>query len=404
MVKIYSSFLVGPLEPYGSRLAEELQRRGYTKFSAGQHLGFLAHLSRWMLAENLTLADLTPPVLEGYLAGRRAAGYVNYRSMKALQPLLQFLAPLGVLPTPAVVQLGPVDTLLAGFRTYLLVERGVTAGTARGYTDAVRPFLTSRLRGDGLDLATLTAADLTGYVLAVCPGRAIGTAKMIVTSLRSLLQFLHVQALIPGSLTDAVPSVAGWRLTGLPRGLEPAQVRELLASCDRRRGTGRRDYAIVLLLVRLGLRAGEVARLTFDDIDWHHGELVVVGKGNRAERLPLPADVGAAITGYLRRGRPGTAQGRTVFVRVKAPHLALTSAGVSNVVYDAGLRARLGTIRAHRLRHTTASIMLGSGASLAEIGQVLRHRSALTTAGYAKVDRLALSVLARPWPGPADRS
>jgi site-specific recombinase XerD len=198
--------------------------------------------------------------------------------------------------------------------------------------------------------------------------------------------------------------VAGWRLTGLPKGLDPAQVRALLASCDRRRATGRRDFAIVLLLLRLGLRAGEVARLSLDDIDWHHGELVVLGKGNRAERLPLPADVGAAITTYLQRGRPSTSEGRTVFVRVKAPHLALTPGGVSNVVFDAGQRAGLGRIHAHRLRHTTASSMLSSGASMAEIGQVLRHRSALSTALYAKVDRQALSVLARPWPGIGDGS
>jgi site-specific recombinase XerD len=404
MVKIYKSVLVGPLESYGPELAKELERRGYTSFSASQHLGFIAHLSRWMLAENISVAELTVPVLEGYLAGRRAAGYVNYRSLKALRPLLELLAPLGVLPVPEEVALGPVEALLDRYRSHLLAERGVTVGTARSYTDAVRPFLTGRLGTDGLDLVSLTGADVTAHVGAVCPGRATGTAKMIVTSLRSLLNFLHVEGLIGGSLTEAVPAVAGWRLTGLPKGLDPAQVRALLASCDRRRATGRRDYAIVLLLLRLGLRAGEVARLSLDDIDWHHGELVVLGKGNRAERLPLPADVGAAITTYLQRGRPSTAQGRTVFVRVKAPHLALTPGGVSNVVFDAGQRAGLGRIHAHRLRHTTASSMLSSGASMAEIGQVLRHRSALSTALYAKVDRQALSVLARPWPGIGDGS
>jgi len=226
----------------------------------------------------------------------------------------------------------------------------------------------------------------------------MGSAKLIVSALRSLLGWLHVTAQVPVSLVTAVPSVAGWRLSGLPKGLEPGQLRALLGSCDRRTATGRRDYAIMLLLSRLGLRAGEVARLGLADIDWRAGEIAVVGKGNRAERLPLPADVGAAIAGYLRHGRPATAQGRSVFVRVRAPHQALTTSGVTMAVFDAAQRAGLGKMHAHRLRHTAATAMLRAGAGLGEVGQVLRHRSPLSTAIYAKVDRDALGVLARPWP------
>ncbi|MGE5764654.1 MAG: tyrosine-type recombinase/integrase [Mycobacterium leprae] len=239
---------------------------------------------------------------------------------------------------------------------------------------------------------------MIGFVVAACPPRATGSAKLIVCVLRSLLTFLHVTGEVPAPLVAAVPSVAGHRMTGLPKGLEPDQLRRLLASCDRRRATGRRDYAILLVLRRLGLRAGEVAALGLDDIDWRAGEVVVRGKGNRVERLPLPADVGAAVAGYLRRGRPTTAQGRSVFVRVHAPHHALTTSGVTMVVFAAGQRAGLGKIYAHRLRHTAATELLRAGGSLAEVGQVLRHRSALTSAIYAKVDRAALAVLARPWP------
>ena len=338
-------------------------------------------------------------MLDGYLAERRAAGYVNYRSMRALAPLLGYLAPLGVLPPTPPVVLDPVAAVLERYRRFLLVERGLTTPTARGYVDAVRPFLADRAGPVGLDLAGLTAAEVTAFVVAVCPQRPAGSAKMIVTALRSLLGWLHLDGQLPAPLVGAVPSVAGWRLTGLPRGLEPDQLRRLLASCDRRRASGRRDYAIMLMLSRLGLRAGEVAGLGLDDIDWRHGEITVRGKGNRAERLPLPADVGAAVAGYLRRGRPTTAQGRSVFVRVKAPHRALTSAAVSNVVFDSAHRAGLGPIRAHRLRHTAAMAMLRAGSPLAEVGQALRHRSTLTTSLYAKVDRDALAVLARPWPG-----
>jgi integrase len=280
----------------------------------------------------------------------------------------------------------------------LLVERGVTPGTARGYLDCVRPFVATRASGDALEFTRVTAADVTAFVLAACPGRAVGSAKLIVCALRSLLRWLHVTGQVPVSLAAAVPSVAGWRLSGLPKGLEPGQLRSLLGACDRRTPTGRRDYAIMLLLARLGLRAGEVARLGLDDIDWRRGEIAVFGKGDRGERLPLPADVGVAIAGYLRRGRPGTAQGRSVFVRVHAPLRALTTGGVTMVVFDAAQRAGLGRIHAHRLRHTAATAMLQAGSPLAEVGQVLRHRSALTTAIYAKVDRDALAVLARPWP------
>lgn len=188
-------------------------------------------------------------------------------------------------------------------------------------------------------------------------------------------------------------------MSGLPKGLEREQLRRLLAGCDRRRASGRRDYAILLLLSRLGLRAGEVAALGLVDIDWRVGQILVRGKGNRVERLPLPADVGAAIAAYLRRGRPATAEGRSVFVRVRAPHRALTTGGVSDVVFDGGQRAGLGKIHAHRPRHTAATELLRAGSPLAEVGQVLRHRSALTTAIYAlKVDQAALAVLARPWP------
>jgi site-specific recombinase XerD len=398
VVKVLRSWFRGPFEPYASGFVEELLRQGYRRSGAEQHVCFIAHLDRWMRTEGLALGQLSRPVIDRYLAGRRAAGYVQYLSPKALGPLLEYLAPLGVLPVPARVELSPVEVLLADYRGYLLLERGLTRGTVRGYVDAVRPFLTGRLHGQVLDLAGLTAAEVSGFVLAACPGRSVGSAKLIVCALRSLLGWLHLSGQVAVSLDAAVPSVAGWRLSGLPKGLEPDQLRRLLASCDRATVTGRRDYAVMLLLSRLGLRAGEVARLGLDDIDWRRGEITVVGKGNRAERLPLPADVGAAIAAYLRAGRPDTAAGRGVFIRVHAPHRALSPGGVTVLVFDAAQRAGLGTIHAHRLRHTAATAMLRAGAPLAEVGHVLRHRSALTTAIYAKVDRDALAVLARPWP------
>jgi integrase/recombinase XerD len=394
--------VTGPLEPHASGFVAELAGLGYTRVSAALQLQLMAHLSRWLAEERLEGSGLTPETTSAFLTARRAGGYTHYVSPRALVPLLGYLRGRGAAPAAPEPALTVVEALLERYRAYLRVERGLTAATARGYVDAVRPFLCRRVGRDGeLELEALTPADVLGFVLAECPRRRRGSAKLAVTALRSLLGFLHVEGLVPRALAAVVPSVAGWRLVGLPRALAPEQVRALLESCDRETAVGLRDFAILTLLVRLGLRGGEVAGLGLDDIDWRAGELVVRGKGNRAERLPLPADVGGALAAYLRRGRPRTAGGRAVFVRVKAPRRALTPGGVTQVVVSAARRAGLPPITAHRLRHTAATELLRAGAPLVEIGQLLRHRSQLTTAIYAKVDRDALRALARPWPGGA---
>jgi site-specific recombinase XerD len=220
-------------------------------------------------------------------------------------------------------------------------------------------------------------------------------------SLRSFLVFLHVDGVVEESLALAVPRVAGWRLAGLPRALKPGVAQRLVASCDRGTTIGRRDVAILLLLWRLALRRGEVAAMKLDDINWRAGELVVCGKSKRIERLPVPCDVGEALADYLRQDRLRRTDARTVFVAVKAPHGPLTSTAVNSVVARAGARAGVSGVTAHRLRHTAATEMLREGASLTEIGQVLRHRRLQTTAIYAKTDVETLRSLVRPWPGAA---
>ena len=204
--------------------------------------------------------------------------------------------------------------------------------------------------------------------------------------------------MLPESLSAAVPSVAGWRLAGLPRGLEPGQARRLLSSCDRRSTLGRRDFAILTLLLRLGLRRGEAARLALGDVDWRAGEIVVHGKGGRLDRLPLPGDVGEAIVAYLQRGRPSTGH-RELFLRALAPIGPLAGGGVSWIVRRACRRAGTEEVGAHRLRHTAACEMVAAGVPLPEIGEVLRHRSLASTALYARVDLDALRSVAVPWPG-----
>jgi site-specific recombinase XerD len=389
----------GPLEPHARGFHTELSRQGYTANSAGLQLFLMAHVSRWLVGKSLRADELSPTAVADFLRARRAAGYTQYLSSKALDPLLGYLRIIGVLAEPVPPVPTPLERLLQRFRDYLTSERGLALGTAWDYTHMVRPFLNRRATPTSVDLAGLTACNVIEFVVEQCRHRNRRSAKLMVTALRSLLRFLHYDGDVPQSLASAVPSVAAWRLAGLPRALEPAQVRRLLASCDRRTKTGRRDFAILTLLVRLGLRAGEVAALQLEDVDWRSGEIVIRGKANRSERLPLPVDVGQTLAGYLRCGRPLTGLSRAVFLRVRAPHRPLTVGGVTGVVKSAAHRSELPPMGAHRLRHTAATLMLRAGGSLTEIGQLLRHRQALTTAIYAKVDRNALRSIARPWPG-----
>jgi integrase/recombinase XerD len=394
--------VTGPLQEYAPGFVAELARLGYTPNSASGQMFVMAHLSRWLAGEGLDAGGLTPQVTDRFLIARRAAGYTLYLSPKALGPLLGYLRRLGAAPAPPAAPATPVEALLGRYQRYLITERGLAPETARGYADAARPFLAGRENAAGLGLEDLTAGEVTAFVLAACPGKPKGSAKLTVTALRSMLRFLHVEGLISEQLGQTVPAVASWRLAGLPRTLGPGQVAALLASCDQDTAVGRRDFAMLTLLARLGLRSGEVAALSLDDIVWRAGEITVRGKGSRAERLPLPTDAGEAITAYLRDGRPEPFEAaRQVFLRARAPHRGLTSGGVTQAVFSAGQRAGVGPVFAHQLRHSAATGMLAAGAPLTEIGQVLRHRRLLSAAIYAKADIQALRVLARPWPGGA---
>ena len=278
---------------------------------------------------------------------------------------LGYLRQLGVAPAAApVVAQGPLAELLADYRRYLRVERGLSDHTVLdAYEPAARLFLAGWEGPDGLGLERLCAADVSSFLARECPRRSVSGARDLVCALRSLLRYLHLAGLIDAPLVWAVPSVADLRDRTLPRGLEPAAVKKLLASCDRRRLVGRRDYAILLLLSRLGLRAGEVAAIQLDDVDWRRGLLLVRGKGGRHDELPLPVDVGEALVSYLRR-RP-RCQCRALFLRVTAPRQGLNRCTIGWVVRAACDRAGLPRVGAHRLRHTAATEMLRRGASLA---------------------------------------
>jgi site-specific recombinase XerD len=343
---------------------------------------------------------LDESTVRAYFADRRAAGYANERTERALRPLLEHLRRHGAAPMPVPSEPAtPVQVLVGQFRDWMRLERGLTKNTVELNVRLVRPFLVSHVFGsNGAGLGGLTASDVGDFVMSQARRRP-RSVRRTVTALRSLLRFLYVEGHVAQPLAATVPGVPGWTLAGLPKALDEGQLAALLATCDRGTATGLRDLAMLTLLARLGLRAGEVAGLGLDDIDWRRGEIIVRGKANRVDRLPLPADVGERIVDYLRHGRPPTAVDHRVFITAQAPRRGLASNGVSTVVAVAGRRAGLGTIGAHRLRHSAATAMLRAGGSLSEIGQILRHRRVATTAIYAKVDLEALRGLGRPWPG-----
>lgn len=388
----------GPLSAYEAGYVRWLMERGYRPGAVADRTRQFRSLSRWLHGRGLAVPELDAERAHEFLDDRRRAGYRSYVTTSSVRLPLDYLTGIGVVPAPDAPRASsPVDRLLAEYRRYLSCERRLAESTIAGYERVARVFLEHRVgRCGGLELQRLSAAEVSAFVAAECRRLSDGAARGQVAKLRPFLVYLHLTGRIGTPLRWAVPKVADMRGRAMPRALDPEAVARLLASCDRRRAVGCRDYAIVLLLVRLGLRAGEVAAMQLEDIDWRAGEILVRGKGGRHDRLPLPVDVGQALAAYLQHRPPG--QSRAVFVGMRAPGGPLTREAVGSVVRAACSRAGIPATGAHRLRHTAATQMLRAGCSLAEVGQVLRHVQLRTTAIYAKVDYAALRSLALPWP------
>ena len=389
--------VAGPLAPYARGFGRELRGGGFTDLSTAEQLRLMSHLSRWMTGEGLDA--LSCEQIAAYCAARKAGGYVARLTPGSLGRLQVFLRAQGVLSaSPAA---GPPasaeEELLGRYRAYLAGERGLVPAVISQYLRTAALFL-DEYPGAAAGQRGLDAAAVSAFCVRELPRRGRAGAVNLASALRSFLRFLHVEGLAGAPLAQAVPAVANRKGCGLPRALPPATVTRLLASCDRRTRLGRRDYAMLMLLARLGLRAGEVASMSLDDLGWRAGELTVHGKGGRDDRLPLPSDVGAALAAYLRI-RPKKVKTRAVFLRATAPAGAITPRAVTWAVHNACERSGVPSAGAHRLRHSLATQMLAAGSSLAEVGQVLRHARVATTAIYAKVDHRALDALVLPWPG-----
>jgi len=390
----------GPLTDHVPELRSYLLRQGYTILSCGNLLRLASHLSRWLEQQGLGLRELFDEQVDSFVRARRAEGYTLFLSPRSLVAIRGYLAEAGLTPeTPAAAPpLTPLEQLLSEYEGSLVHDRGLTPRVAQSYRSVAQQLLVKSSPSGQLDLCRLDGATVKGYVLENSRGSSVEQTRATLTGLRSFLRFLHLRGDIAMDLRGAVPKIAGWRrMASLPKYLAVEQVKAIVESCDRRCTVGRRDYAVLLLLARMGLRAKEVAALSLEDVDWSEGILLIRGKGGREDRLPLLAEVGSALASYLRRRRKTRC--RSMFLRHRAPHTPLGCSAILAIVRCACKRAQLPPVGAHRLRHSAATIMLRRGATLEEISQVLRHRHHATTAIYAKVDHGRLRELAQRWPG-----
>ena len=403
--KAWQRLHIGPLSPYIDPFAQHLLQQGYATWTIVDKLRVVTKLSQWLERRQLGAGALDEQQVTAFIHQLHQSERRTYHGdHTTLRVFLEFMRSCGILTVPVPkVEDNALALLERDFVQYLREQRGLSAATLHNYLPFARCFLTECFGQGAVKLKQLSTADVTEFVLRHAPKLGPACAKLMVTALRSFFRFLHQRGELDTDLANAVPTVAHWRLSTLPKYLEPEQVDQLLQSCDQSTIIGQRNHTVLLLLARLGLRAGEVVQLSLDDIDWHVGLLTVRGKGRQVDQLPLRMDVGEALATYLRQGRP-VCTTRRVFVRSRAPYVGFASSvAIDSIVRRALKQAGLTPLHqgAHLLRHSLATQMLRQGASLTEIGQVLRHRLLQTTEIYAKIDQATLGALAQPWPGGA---
>jgi integrase/recombinase XerD len=388
-----------PLELHLRTFATWLTGEGYARNTVQLKLGLLVDLGKWLGRTGRTVTYLDEQLLEAFVEHRQR---VRQGDLKTLQQFLDHLRGRDVVPDRKLLpDPSPLTEFLSQYEEYLRSERGLMAATISGYRYFVRKFFEERFPKGPFLTKELKASDISAFVLRHSQSGGVGSAQLMTKAMRSVFRYLFQKGQLPADLAASVPTVANWRLSAVPRYLSPQEVERVLQACNRSTAVGCRDYAILLLLARLGLRAGEVIALELEDIDWRVGEILVRGKGRIHDRMPLPADVGEALACYLRRDRPAC-RTRRVFLCMRAPYRGFAaSSTMAKIVHSALLRAGVHPASrgaAHLFRHGVATFMLRSGATMGEIGEVLRHRDLNTTGIYAKVDFEGLRCLAQPWP------
>lgn len=400
--RILRRLRAGPFKDGIDLYAERLRKDGYGPHHAGQAISTVARFTRWLTDHHFGPSDIDEHLVGRFLAFRMLRRPLRAGDRSSLSRLIAVLREAEVIGPQLPAKRNPGEQILESFREYLGRRRGLSPTSSENYVWFIRRFLHDLSITLTADLARLSQDDVVGYVERHASDGSATTAKLMCSRLRSFLTYLEVEGVIGHELAACIPSIRQWRLTGLPTYLSAAQLQQVYRSCDRDTAVGRRDYAVLMMLGGLGLRAKEVATLTLDDIDWRAGQFRVQGKGRQRATMPLPPDVGAALVAYLRDGRPAS-DSRRVFLRARPPRIGFpTASGIIGIARSALDRAGVTGVNhrgAHVFRHSLATELLRSGASLTEIGQVLRHQDHDTTRIYAKVDLASLRTLSLPWPG-----
>lgn len=394
----------GPLGSIIPVYAALLSQQGYTEHSAQLQLRFLNDMNQWLHQQRILVVDLSEQTIHQYLQSRHQRFHPRRDDAAILHRLVQLLRAHSLLPEEVTRPPdNPHQRIENDYDRYLSEERGLSVSTRVNYRFFIQRFLLFQYGDDPACFADLNADSVIQFIQKQAGRLTPKRAGLMVTALRSFFRYLRYRGDITKDLAACVPSIPNWQFSTLPKFLQPGQVQQVLSECDRRTAQGRRDYAILLLLARLGLRACEIVRLTLDDIHWQVGEINIHGKGNRSALLPLPPDVGEAVADYLEKDRP-TCSTRRIFICMRAPRRGFAnSEAISTIVARTLKRAGIDSPHtgAHLFRHTLATEMLRRGAALTDIALLLRHSSINTTTLYAKVDLIALQALAQPWPGGA---
>jgi site-specific recombinase XerD len=400
--RLFRRLKSGPHRQLVELYAGRLVRDGLGRQGTWRCLSMVGGLLGWLARSRSKLTDLDEPIVERYLRHRAGKQFVQPGDRAALKRLLSVLRDAGMIAPATSAPITPQEQIFEEFADHLRRERGLTPKSIIRHLPIIRRFLREVCPAGASDLGKISWKDVTRYIERHARDQSAGSGKAMCWALRAFLRYLHLRGLNPLALAGCVPSIRRWKLASLPTYLSASQVQRVLDRCDRTTVLGRRDYAILMMLARLGMRAGEVVALTLDDIDWRAGDMLVRAKGRQRVGMPMPPDVGAAVVAYLRDGRP-ISSCRRLFLRALAPRVGFASGCAITMIAKSALE-RAG-IRgyahqgAHIFRHSLASALLRSGATLSEIGQLLRHENHDTTRIYAKVDIDVLRTLSLPWPG-----
>jgi site-specific recombinase XerD len=392
----------GPLVPYLDSFAKLLDERGFKRHLISRQIRIVAYLSKWLLKKSITIDLLSEEHVSSFFEEYSLMRIVARGEKATVRRFMDFLLQLAVIRKSTTCEkLTPIQQAVMTYAHYLREERELSEKSIIKYSPVIERFLFEGFGDEPLVFASLCAQDVIGFIKREALRLSPAGAKSATTALRSFLSYLRYRGDIYSDLAAAVPKVPNWAMSGIPRAIAPEHIQAVLANCPRDTAIGKRDYAILMLLVHLGLRASEIVSLTLDSINWESGSVSIAGKGNKLGCLPLPTKVGEAIVDYLQDGRPAS-HDRALFLRDYAPIRGLGGEETIGTIVNMALtRAKIVTTHrgAHQFRHALAVKLLQQGATLNEIGSLLRHQHPKTTGIYAKVDFTSLRPLSLPWPG-----